>query len=163
VVRILWPFYRILWSLPRYSSKPGSSEFTTQKFRIQVGKNIHLKNSEKISMSIKFQNYYGCSRSWNLLLSPANTLKIKSSQRDFAKPGSSGFQQLYHYLARDLPFHPSFILSHTARHFYCSGEAILWRFKDLTKDFKGQRWDLGDFNPEVPDPPSGIDFKPFSP
>ena len=121
-------------------------------------------------MAIKFQNYYGCSRSWNLLLSPANTLKIKSSQRDFAKPGSSGFepgsfgfQQLYHYLARDLPFHPSFILSHTARHFYCSGEAILWRFKDLTKDFKGQRWDLGDFNPEVPDPPSGIDFKPFSP
>jgi len=45
----------------------------------------------------------------------------------------------------------------------CSGEAILWRFKDLTKDFKGQRWDLGDFNPEVPDPPSGIDFKPFPP
>ena len=79
------------------------------------------------------------------------------------EPGSSGFQQLYHYLARDLPFHPSFILSHTARHFYCSGEAILWRFKDLTKDFKGQRWDLGDFNPEVLDPPSGINFKPFSP
>ena len=51
----------------------------------------------------------------------------------------------------------------TARHFYCSGEAILWRFKDLTKDFKGQRWALGDFNPEVPDPPPGIDFKPFLP
>jgi len=81
----------------------------------------------------------------------------------FLEPGSSGFQQLYHYLARDLPFHPSFILSHTARHFYCSGEAILWRFKDLTKDFKGQRWDLGDFNSEVPDPLSEIDFKPFSP
>jgi len=45
----------------------------------------------------------------------------------------------------------------------CSWEAILWRFKDLTKDFKGQRWALGDFNPEVPDPPSGIDFKPFPP
>ena len=45
----------------------------------------------------------------------------------------------------------------------CSWEAILWRFKDLTKVFKGQRWALGDFNPEVPDPPSGIDFKPFSP
>ena len=85
------------------------------------------------------------------------------SEAPVFEPGSSGFQQLYHYLARDLPFHPSFILSHTARHFYCSGEAILWRFKDLTKDFKGQRWDLGDFNPEVPDPPSGIDFKPFSP
>ena len=81
----------------------------------------------------------------------------------FLEPGSSGFQQLYHYLARDLPFHPLFTLSHSARHFYYSGEAILWRFKDLTKDFKGQRWALGDFNPEVPDPPSGIDFKPFSP
>ena len=45
----------------------------------------------------------------------------------------------------------------------CSWEAILWRFKDLTKVFKRQRWALGDFNPEVPDPPSGIDFKPFSP
>ena len=42
-------------------------------------------------MAIKFQNYYGCSRSWNLLLSRANTLKIKSSQRGFVKPGSSGF------------------------------------------------------------------------
>ena len=114
-------------------------------------------------MAIEFQNYYGCSRSWNLLLSRANTLKIKSSQRDFVKPGSSGFQQLYHYLARDLLFHPLFTLSHTVRHFYCSGEAILWRFKDLTKDFKGQRWALGDFNPEVPDPPSGINFTPFSP
>ena len=79
----------------------------------------------EISMAIKFQNYYGCSRSWNLLLSRANTLKIKSSQRGFVKPGSSGFlepgssgfQPLYHYLARDLPFHPSFTLSHTARHF----------------------------------------------
>ena len=136
-----------------------------------MGKNIHLKNSEKIFMSIKFQNFYGCSRSWNLLSSRANTLKIKSSQRGFCEtrkfrflePVSSGFQQLYHYLARDLLFHPLFTLSHTARHFYCSGEAILWRFKDLTKDFKGQRWDLGDFNPEVPDPLSGIDFKPLSP
>ena len=45
----------------------------------------------------------------------------------------------------------------------CSGEAILWQFKDLTKDFKGQRWALGDFNPVVPDPPFGIDFKPFPP
>jgi len=45
----------------------------------------------------------------------------------------------------------------------CSWEAILWRFKDLTKVFKGQRWALGDFNPEVPDPPFGIDFKPFPP
>ena len=35
----------------------------------------------------------------------------------FLEPGSSGFQQLYHYLARDLPFHPSFTISHTARHF----------------------------------------------
>jgi len=42
-------------------------------------------------MAIKFQNYYGCSRSWNLLLSRANTLKIKSSQRGYVKPGSSGF------------------------------------------------------------------------
>ena len=91
MVRILWPFHRILWSLPRYSSKPGSSAFTTRKFRIQVGKNIQLKNSEKIFMSIKFQNYYRCSRSWNLLLSRANTLKIKSSQRGLVKPGSSGF------------------------------------------------------------------------
>ena len=122
-------------------------------------------------MAIEFQNYYGCSRSWNLTLSRANTLKIKSSQRGFVKPGSSsflehgssGFQQLYHYLARDLLFHPSFTLSHTARHFYYLGEAILWRFKDLTKDFKGQRWTLSDFNPEVPDPPFGIDFKPFPP
>ena len=91
MTRILWHFSRILWSLPRNSSKPGSSEFTTRKFRIQVGKNIHLKNSEKIFMSIKFQNFYGCSRSWNLLSSRANTLKIKSSQRGLVKPGSSGF------------------------------------------------------------------------
>ena len=91
MTRILWHFSRILWSFPRNSSKPGSSEFTTRKFRIQVGKNIHLKNSEKIFMSIKFQNFYGCSRSWNLLSSRANTLKIKSSQRGLVKPGSSGF------------------------------------------------------------------------
>ena len=82
-------------------------------------------------MSIKFQNFYGCSRSWNLLSSRANTLKIKSSQRGLVKPGSSGFQQLYHYLARDLPFHPSFALSHTARHFpvrerrFC-GDSRIW-------------------------------------
>ena len=49
----------------------------------------------------------------------------------FLEPGSSGFQQLYHYLARDLPFHPSFTLSHTARHFpvrerrFC-GDSRIW-------------------------------------
>ena len=42
-------------------------------------------------MAIVFQNYYGCSRIWNLLLYRANTLKIKSSQRGFVKTGSSGF------------------------------------------------------------------------
>ena len=88
---------------------------------------------------------------------------IKTRKFRFLEPGSSGFQQLYHYLARDLLFHPLFTLSHTVRHFYYSGEAILWRFKNLTKDFKGQRWALGDFNPEVLDLPSGIDFKPFPP
>ena len=89
-------------------------------------------------MDIKFQNYYGCSRSWNIPLSRANTLKIKSNQRGIVnpevpvlEPGSSGFQQLYHYLARDLPFHPSFTLSHTARHFpvrerrFC-GDSRIW-------------------------------------
>jgi len=60
------------------------------------------------------------------------------------------------------PFTPH-SLSHILPDTSLFGEAILWRFKDLTKDFKGQRWALGDFNPEVPDPPSGIDFKPFSP
>ena len=86
MTRILWHFSRILWSSPRNSSKPGSSEFITRKFRIQVGKNIHLKKKfEKISMSIKFQNYYGCSRSWNLLLSRANTLKNQVKSEGFCE------------------------------------------------------------------------------
>ena len=121
-------------------------------------------------MAIKFQNYYGCSRSWNLLLSRANTLKIKSSQRGFVKTRSSGFWTRKFRISTVISlFGPWLTLSPlihsltTARHFYCSGEAILWWFKDLTKDFKGQRWALGDFNPEVPDPPFGIDFKPFPP
>ena len=94
MVRILWPFYWIIWSLPRYISKPGSSEFTIRNFRIQVGKNIHLKNSEKISMSIKFQNYYGCSRSWNLLLSRANTLKNQDKSEGFCETRKFRFWNL---------------------------------------------------------------------
>jgi hypothetical protein len=43
----------------------------------------------------------------------------------FSKPESSGFQLVYHYSARDLPFHPSFSLPLTARHKHCSGEVIL--------------------------------------
>jgi len=88
---------------------------------------------------------------------------IKSWPRGNVKPGSSGFQPVYHYSARDLPFHLSFSLPLTARHKHCSGEAILGRFGHLIKDFKDWRAALGDYNPEVPDPSSGINFKPFPP
>ena len=57
----------------------------------------------------------------------------------------------------------SLSLSHFARHKHCLREAILGRFGNLTKDFKGQRWCLGDSNPEVPDPSSEIDFKSIPP
>ena len=96
--------------------------------------------------------------------------KIKSSQRGFVKTGSSGFYIRKFRISTVISlFGPWLTLSpliHSLTHcptLPCSWEAILWRFKDLTKVFKGQRWALGDFNPEVPDPPSGIDFKPFSP
>ena len=36
-------------------------------------------------MAIEFQNYYGCSRSWNLLLSRANTLKNQVKSEGFCE------------------------------------------------------------------------------
>ena len=121
-------------------------------------------------MAIKFQNYYGCSRSWNLLLSRANTLKIKSSQRGFVKPGSSGFWNpevpdfnsyitIWPVTYSFTPYSLSHILSDTStiRERRFCGDSSIW-----PRISRGKGGTLV-ISIEVPDPLSGIDFKPFPP
>jgi len=54
-------------------------------------------------MAIKFQNYYGCSRSWNLLLSRANTLKNQVKSEGFCE------NRMFRFLNPEVPDFNSYI------------------------------------------------------
>ena len=86
------------------------------------------------------------------------------------KPGSSGFlnpevPDFNRYITIQpvtYPFTPhslSHILPDTS--LFERGDFVA--IQGFDQGFQGAKVGSGDFNPEVPDPPSGIDFKPFPP
>jgi len=113
------------------SLQPGSSGFKWVKiFTSKILGNFHGYKVPKLLWMFKKLELTFISGKYTQKSSQVRGVLWKPEVPVF-KSGSSGFQQLYHYLARDLPFHPSFTLSHTARHFpvrerrFC-GDSRIW-------------------------------------